>query len=73
MIPLIAQIGLEGARYIWERWKSGAEPTAADWDTLAAMGQQTPEDMVLRAARLAAIPENDPRVKELLALVRIRP
>ncbi len=66
---IIAQEGLAVAEGVYNKWASGQMPTAQDFAELRAMGKTRPEDLVLKAAALANIPNTDPRVVALLALV----
>lgn len=70
LAPIIAQYGMEVAYSIWGKWQSGALPTQADWDVLLKLGKRTPEDAIKDAANRAGLAADNPKVLELLALVK---
>lgn len=66
---IIAKEGLDVAEGIYKKWQSGQLPTAQDFADLRAMGQTTPQDLVLKAAILVGLTADHPKIQELLALV----
>lgn len=69
LIPIIAQEGLPIAEALFKKWSSGSSPTAADFEELRALAQQSATDRV--KARLVAngLSLDDPKAIELLALL----
>jgi hypothetical protein len=69
LLPLIAQYGLPVAQKLWELWSSNGAPTAADWDSLKALGTATrKQDMTAALIRNGVDPAS-PQGQALLALV----
>lgn len=69
IIGLIEKLGLPLAEKLWRLWKSGGEPTDADWAELRALGAKTPRSQMLDALASAGIDPNSPKAQALLALV----
>lgn len=67
LIPIIAQYGLPFAESLWNKWTSGANPTAQDWADLTALAQNTARSQMLAALQRANIPVTDPHAVALLA------
>lgn len=70
LIPIIAAYGLPLAEKLWQKWSTNSEPTQADWDELKALGAQTMESQVLAALVRNGVSVDDPKAKELLALLK---
>ena len=69
IISLIAKYGLPLAESLWTKWRSGAEPTDADWAELRKLSEQTAHSQILDGLKRAGIDVESEEAKNLLALV----
>lgn len=67
---LIAKIGIPAAEEIWNLVQSKQEPTAADWQRLRELAQQTGKSQLIDAIKRAGIDPEDPKAKVLIALAQ---
>lgn len=65
---LIVQIGWPAAMKLIEMWQNKQEVTAQEWQDLKATVKQ-PEDILTQVALAAGLPMDDPKIKELAALI----
>ena len=70
LVPLVVQHGLPFAEKMWALWQSNGVPTAADWADLRALSNQTPESQMMAAMQRAGVDIDNPRARDLLALVK---
>lgn len=68
-LQLIARVGIPTAASLWTKWQAGGEPTAADWDELRALGEQTPVSIMKKALIAKGIDPESDEGKKWLALV----
>jgi hypothetical protein len=67
LIPIIAQEGLPVAQAIYQKWASGNPPTAADFEELRALSQQTAVDRIKAVLVKNGVLLDSDKAKELLA------
>lgn len=73
VLPLIKTYGPEGiklARKLYTKWKTGGEPTDAEWDELEQLGKQTPTSMMQKLLIQNNIDPESEKGKALLELVK---
>ena len=69
LVPLLLQFGLPFVEKIISLWTNKADVTAADWDQLKALAQNTALSQMKAALARAGIAETDPHAQALLAQV----
>lgn len=71
IIPLIAQYGLPFVTKLIDKWTNNPNgaPTAAEWQELVTLSQQTAKTQMLAALSRAGIDPNSPQGQALLAEV----
>jgi len=70
LIPLIVQYGLPLAERIWQKWANKEPVSQADWDELKAMAAETPESLAKKVIAAKGLSLDDPKVIELLELLK---
>ena len=71
LIPLIAQYGIPFVTKLIDKWTNNPNgaPTAAEWQELVTLSQQTAKTQMLAALSRAGIDPNSPQGQALLAEV----
>lgn len=70
LIPIIAAYGIPLAQKLWAMATSGKDVTQADWDTLNALANETPQSHLAAVAASLGLPMTDPRVVALSELIK---
>lgn len=68
IVSLVISQGIPVAQKLWELWSKGGNPTADDWNALAALGKQNARSNMLLALARNGIDPASPQGQALLAL-----